>query len=40
MIKLMNTVMKKKEDQPEAPVAPEPSDEVKLLSEIRDLLKK
>jgi large conductance mechanosensitive channel len=40
MIKLMNTVMKKKEDNSEPEVAPEPNEEVKLLSEIRDLLKK
>jgi large conductance mechanosensitive channel len=40
MIKLMNTVMKKKEENPAETVSPEPSEEVKLLSEIRDLLKK
>jgi large conductance mechanosensitive channel len=40
MIKLMNTVMKKKEEKVEPAAAPEPSEEVKLLSEIRDLLKK
>lgn len=37
MIKAMNAVSKKKEEAP-AP-APEPSNEEKLLSEIRDLLK-
>lgn len=41
MIKAMNTMNRKKEEAPVAPApAPEPSDEVKLLSEIRDLLKK
>ncbi len=38
MIKAMNRLRRKKEEAPAAP--PEPSDEVKLLSEIRDLLKK
>ena len=37
IIKLMNKVIKKKEEEP-AP-APEPSNEEKLLGEIRDLLK-
>ncbi|MBO4722127.1 MAG: large-conductance mechanosensitive channel protein MscL [Muribaculaceae bacterium] len=37
IIKLMNKVMKKKEEEP-AP-DPEPSNEEKLLGEIRDLLK-
>ncbi len=37
MIKLMNKIIKKKEEEP-AP-APEPSNEEKLLGEIRDLLK-
>jgi large conductance mechanosensitive channel len=38
MIKTINTIQRKKE---EAPVpAAEPTDEVKLLGEIRDLLKK
>ncbi len=40
MIKGLNSLSKKKEE-PEAPAAePEPSAEEKLLSEIRDLLKK
>ena len=38
MIKGMNKLSKKKEEEPEAPA--EPSNEEKLLSEIRDLLKK
>ena len=37
IIKLMNKIIKKKEEEP-AP-APEPSNEEKLLGEIRDLLK-
>ena len=37
-IKAMNSMKKKEEDKPEAP--PEPSAEEKLLTEIRDLLKK
>ncbi len=37
MIKWMNSLSKKEEPEPEAP--PEPSNEEKLLSEIRDLLK-
>ena len=52
MVKLINSMkakaeaMKKKEEEeaaaaePEAPVEPEPSNEEKLLMEIRDLLKK
>lgn len=41
LIKVMNKISKKKEeDKPaEAPKAPEPSNEEKLLMEIRDLLK-
>ena len=38
MIKGMNKLSKKKEEEPTAPA--EPSNEEKLLSEIRDLLKK
>ena len=38
MIKGMNKLSKKKEEEPAAPA--EPSNEEKLLSEIRDLLKK
>ena len=38
MIKGMNILSKKKEEEPAAPA--EPSNEEKLLSEIRDLLKK
>ncbi len=38
MIKAMNRMKKKEEEAPTAP--PEPSNEEKLLSEIRDLLKK
>ena len=37
VIKLMNKIMKKKEEEPAA--EPEPSNEEKLLGEIRDLLK-
>ncbi len=37
-IKAINKVSKKKEEEPEAPA--EPSNEEKLLTEIRDLLKK
>lgn len=37
VIKLMNSMQKKKEEAPQAP--PEPSNEEKLLTEIRDLLK-
>ncbi len=40
MIKGMNSLNKKKEEEPAAPEpTPEPSAEEKLLSEIRDLLK-
>ena len=38
MIKGMNKLNKKKEEEP-APAAPEPSSEEKLLTEIRDLMK-
>jgi large conductance mechanosensitive channel len=38
VVRLMNSLKKKEPAAPAAP--PEPSDEVKLLSEIRDLLKK
>ena len=38
LVKAMNSFHKKKEEAPAAP--PEPSNEEKLLSEIRDLLKK
>lgn len=38
-VKAMNTLKRLREDEPVAPPpAPEPSDEVKLLGEIRDLL--
>ena len=42
IIKAFNTFdnLKKKEEEEEAPAEPEPSDEAKLLVEIRDLLKK
>lgn len=41
LIKVVNKIAKKKEDEKpaEAPKAPEPSNEEKLLMEIRDLLK-
>ena len=42
LIKVVNKIAKKKDEQPkepEAPKAPEPSNEEKLLMEIRDLLK-
>ena len=42
MVKLMNKMMKKKEEAPAAPApapAPEPTKEEVLLTEIRDLLK-
>lgn len=40
MVKLINRFNRKKEEAPAAPApAPEPSNEEKLLSEIRDLLK-
>lgn len=38
LVKVMNTLMKKKEEAPPAPA--EPSVEVKLLTEIRDALQK
>ncbi|MBF1474999.1 MAG: large-conductance mechanosensitive channel protein MscL [Prevotella pallens] len=38
MIKVMNSISAKKKEEPAAPA--EPSNEEKLLSEIRDLLKK
>jgi large conductance mechanosensitive channel len=37
MVKFMNNLQKKEEEKPAAP--PEPSNEEKLLTEIRDLLK-
>lgn len=41
LVKGINTLNKKKEEEPAAPApAPEPSAEEKLLTEIRDLLKK
>lgn len=41
MIKTINAMHRKKEEAPAEPAPePEPSDEVKLLTEIRDLLKK
>lgn len=41
MINALNSMKRKTEEAPAAPVAdPVPTDEVKLLSEIRDLLKK
>ena len=39
LIKVVNKLAKKEEKQEEAPKAPEPSAEEKLLTEIRDLLK-
>ena len=39
MIKIMNAMNKKETAPPPAPVSPEPSNEEKLLIEIRDLLK-
>lgn len=38
-IRLIGKLSRKKKEEEEAAPAPEPSDEVKLLSEIRDLLK-
>lgn len=38
MIKMMNTLRRKKDEEPAAP--PEKPEDVKLLEEIRDLLKK
>lgn len=40
MIKAMNNLKKREEEPAPAPAAPEPSAEEKLLTEIRDLLKK
>jgi len=40
VIKAMNSLKKKEEAAPEPAAPPEPSDDVKLLTEIRDLLKK
>ena len=41
LIKALNRFHRKKEEAPAAPPAPpEPSNEEKLLTEIRDLLKK
>ena len=39
MIKMMNRLMKKQEEEAPAPAPAEPSAEEKLLTEIRDLLK-
>lgn len=39
MVKAMTRIQKKKAEEP-APATPEPSNEEKLLAEIRDLLKK
>ena len=39
VIKVMNAAKKKEEAPVEEPKAPEPTNEEKLLSEIRDLLK-
>ncbi|WP_077195757.1 large-conductance mechanosensitive channel protein MscL [Prevotella ihumii] len=39
MIKVVNSFAKKKKETPEEPAPAEPSNEEKLLSEIRDLLK-
>ena len=40
VIRTMNNISKKKEEAVPAPEPPKPSEEVQLLSEIRDLLKK
>ena len=40
MIKFINAMHRKKESEPEPEAPPEPSNEEKLLTEIRDLLKK
>ena len=40
MVKAINTLSKEKKEEAAKPVPPPPSDEVKLLAEIRDLLKK
>ncbi len=39
MVKLINSLHKKKEEEPAPPADPEPTAEEKLLMEIRDLLK-
>ena len=39
LIKIVNKIANKKKEETKAPVAPEPSAEEKLLTEIRDLLK-
>lgn len=39
LVKGINKLAKKKAEEPAAPAPPEPSNEEKLLSEIRDLLK-
>lgn len=39
LVKGINKLAKKKAEEPAAPTPPEPSNEEKLLSEIRDLLK-
>ena len=39
LIKIVNKIVNKKKEETKAPVAPEPSAEEKLLTEIRDLLK-
>ena len=38
MVRFINKLRRKKEEPAEEPAPPEPSEEVKLLSEIRDLL--
>jgi large conductance mechanosensitive channel len=40
LVKGINSLKKEKPAEPEAPAAPEPTAEEKLLTEIRDLLKK
>lgn len=40
MVKGIAKLSRKKKEEPEAPAAPEPTAEEKLLTEIRDLLKK
>ena len=39
MVKVLNNLHKKKEEEPAPPADPEPTAEEKLLTEIRDLLK-
>lgn len=39
MVKFINGLHKKKEEEPAPPADPEPTAEEKLLTEIRDLLK-